>query len=205
MTIRAFAPSTFTTYSIVCPFCLTEKAMRLSSRAMAGPPMIRVSGALHSSVALSLCSFQILSLAPLEETYSRYPVPSLGEDPLPVVSGMRRADDVSACAPVIGNAPERPFWTRKCRHQTLAVGTRRKRGVPVDARGHAARDAPVNVEAVDPRSRTVRVTCEVQQRPRVQENRVAHARVVIRYPFRRSSGRPDAPDVHLSGSAPWTK
>ena len=71
MTIRALVPSTFTTYSDVCRFRLIENAMRRPSRAMAGPPMIRVSGALHSSVATSPCSFQILSLSPFDETYSR--------------------------------------------------------------------------------------------------------------------------------------
>ena len=50
---------------------LDREGNATSSRAIAGPPMIRVSGALHSSVAPSPCSFQILSLAPLEETSSR--------------------------------------------------------------------------------------------------------------------------------------
>jgi hypothetical protein len=35
---------------------------------MDGAPMILVSCALHSSVAVSPCSFQILSLSPFDET-----------------------------------------------------------------------------------------------------------------------------------------
>lgn len=42
--------------------------MRRPSRSTAGGPMIRVPGALHSSVATSPWSFQMLSLSPFDET-----------------------------------------------------------------------------------------------------------------------------------------
>ena len=102
MTIRASVPSALTTYSDVRPPCLTENAMRRPSRRIPGAPMTRASAALQSSVDAPACSFQMLSLAPFEETYSRYPGPSLGDLPSPVVRGIRRAADISARVPAIG-------------------------------------------------------------------------------------------------------
>jgi hypothetical protein len=67
-TMCAFVPSAFTTYSDVSRPRRVENPMRRPSRAMDGAPMILVSCALHSSVAVSPCSFQILSLSPFDET-----------------------------------------------------------------------------------------------------------------------------------------
>ncbi len=61
-------PSAFATQSDVRSVRLIEKAMRLPSRATAGAPTIRASGALHTSEAVSPCSFQMLSPVGLEET-----------------------------------------------------------------------------------------------------------------------------------------
>ena len=71
VTTRALVPSAFITYSSVLPRCSTENATRCPSGAISGPPMIRASGALHSSVAAPSASFQIPSLVPFDETYSR--------------------------------------------------------------------------------------------------------------------------------------
>ncbi len=68
---RAFVPSAFITYSSVFPRCLTEKVTRRPSAATSGPPTIRASGALHSSVAVPSTSFQIPSLVAFDDTYSR--------------------------------------------------------------------------------------------------------------------------------------
>jgi len=71
LTTRAFVPSAFMMYSSVLPRCSTEKTTLCPSDASSGPPMIRVSGALHSSVAAPSASFQSPSLVPFDETYSR--------------------------------------------------------------------------------------------------------------------------------------
>lgn len=68
---RAFVPSAFITYSSVFPRCLAEKVTRCPSAATSGPPAIRASGALHSSVAVPSASFQIPSFVAFDETYSR--------------------------------------------------------------------------------------------------------------------------------------
>jgi hypothetical protein len=60
-------PSAFITYSSVLPCCWTENATDCVSRAISGPPMMRASGALHSSVAAPLASFQIPSLLPFDD------------------------------------------------------------------------------------------------------------------------------------------
>ena len=59
--------------------------MRCVRASISGLPMMRASGALHSSVAVPSASFQIPSLAPFDDTYSRYPEPNRGENPRPVV------------------------------------------------------------------------------------------------------------------------
>ena len=69
--MRVPVPSALATCKDVCRFRLVENAIRNPSRASAGAPMILVSGALHSSVATSPCNFQMLSLSPLDDTYSR--------------------------------------------------------------------------------------------------------------------------------------
>ena len=71
VTARAFVPSAFMTYRSVLPRCAIEKAMRCPSGATSGPPMIRASVAVHSSLAAPLVSLQIPSLVPFDETYSR--------------------------------------------------------------------------------------------------------------------------------------
>ena len=71
VTIRAFVPSAFMMYRSVLPRCSTEKATRRPSDAISGPPMIRASVALQSSLVAPPASFQIPSLVPFDETYNR--------------------------------------------------------------------------------------------------------------------------------------
>src|SRR5438552_14027190 len=71
VTARAFVPSAFMMYSSVLARCSIEKATRRPSGATSGPPMIRAPVTLHSSVDAPSVSFQIPSLVPVDETYSR--------------------------------------------------------------------------------------------------------------------------------------
>ena len=61
------------------------------------------------------------------------------------------------------------------------------------------RHASLDIDAVEPRPGAVGVAREVQQRARIQEDRMADARVVMRDAFGGSPGWPDTPDVHGIG------
>ena len=65
--------------------------------------------------------------------------------------------------------------------------------------------APLNVHAVKPRARTIRIGGEVKERPPVQKDGMTDARVVLRDLFRPSATRRNAPDVQFVGKEPSTK
>ncbi len=50
-------------------------------------------------------------------------------------------------------------------------------------------NAALDVHAIKPRPRTIGIAGEVQQRPPIQQDRMSHAPVVRRDPFRSSAGR----------------
>ena len=58
-------------------------------------------------------------------------------------------------------------------------------------------DAALRVHAVEPWPRAIGVTCEVHQASPIQEDRIGDPPVLRGDPFRRPSGRRDAPDVQF--------
>ena len=71
--------------------------------------MMRELGAFQSSVDVPWRSFQMLSLAPLDDTYKRKPSPNRGEEPLLVAKGMRVAAAASTGPAAIGTRHRIPL------------------------------------------------------------------------------------------------
>ena len=117
----------------------------------------------------------------------------------PVVKEIGVAADASGRHVGDGQPPERSFWIRERREQASAVGARRQRGIPVESGAHPVRHPTFDIEAVQPRSRAIPVGGQVHQRPVIQDDRVAHASIVMRDAFGGSAGWSDAPDVHGIG------
>jgi hypothetical protein len=59
-------------------------------------------------------------------------------------------------------------------NESATVGTGRQRRVPVKVKSQAMGDTVLNIHAVKPRTRAVRIAGKIEQRPAVQEDRVTH-------------------------------
>src|SRR5262245_58238888 len=78
-----------------------------------------------------------------------------------------------------GQAPERSFRARKRCNHTPAVSACRERRVSVEAKARASRDALLDIDAVDPWTRSVRFAGEIEERLRIHEDGVADLRVMV--------------------------
>ena len=198
-------PSAFATQSDVCPFRRLEKAMRPPSRAIAGAPTIRASGALHTSEAVSPCSFQMLSPLALEDTYSKWPAPNRGEEPLPVSSGMRRAADMGARAPETGTRHSVPFGLASVattRRPSALAASEVYLSMPKLARRDRRRSTSrLKIHGPDPSASLARYSSVLE--PRKTGSLTRESWFVIR------SGLPPVGLIRQtsmrSGTEPWTK
>ena len=171
-----------------CPCCRTENAIYRPSGEIAGPPKTCAPRPLHNSLPAPLASFQMLSLVPLSRKHTEdNPDRGAGRTPYWYVSGIRAASTTSAGESEIAQSPERSPRTCARGNETAAVGAGRQRRVPVKAGGQPVRTAALNVHAVKPRARTIRIGGEVKERPPVQKDRMTDARVVRRDLFRPSA------------------
>jgi hypothetical protein len=58
-------------------------------------------------------------------------------------------------------------------------------------------DTALDVYTVKLRPRTIRIGCEIHERPPIQKHRITYESIVVGNSFRASAGGSNAPDVHF--------
>ena len=103
-------------------------------------------------------------------------------------------------------SPKARLRTSVCDHQTAAVSGRRQRRISAKARGQPVRDAPLDIHAIKPRTRSVAIISQIYQCPPIQQDWITHATRVrrdsLRFPATRVLMRQMS---NLSGRVPSTK
>ena len=93
-----------------------------------------------------------------------------------VVSEIRAGADTSAGESSIAQAPECSLrsWPRGNQPATVSAG--RQRRVSVKARGQPVGNTALDVHAIKPWPRAIRIAGEIHQCPPIQQHRISHSR-----------------------------